>query len=679
MKMSSHKQNLERVIALVGLYIKSGKTEEALQLLQQLKRKFMESGAGSIWAFWHAQTLVAHGEPEKALEEARDEKDPYINRTIRTIALKEIARRSGEWYLYVAHLEACFEETQEGEFLFELCQLKEHLKDWSYVADRAEALIQHVGTAEALRLAAYAAWEARRPQQCLRLLNENHHFFPSQLLPVDLGRLRVLCQGRLGLLSQAVAYADAIAHQDDTTENILTLMHVQLLKGDLKGLAVTARKLLAREDLAPIHLLRTARLTLFEDHGLAKEFWHRAQERALDDPALLSEALTLGFRLGLDAEMAPLMMRMQEFASQGRGSVQALKINELLPMMQDRAKYAAHVSEKYSSGEVPIHLVAKELDIPLARVFHGLPEQNRKAPDPVSQPIIWVRHGGRSLQQQLASTSNSWRLHLDVTAVLLAADLGILEKVEQCFAPLKIAPGLFAALVYQRDRLASHQPSRLAGYRHILQLLHDCKLQPMPAVAEVISGPADLVDKMGADWTGLLEKAKADGGFIVDYLPLTSNNLEAVPITLPDHDRHHVINCRALIEGLRRDGSFSQSIYQEALRGLGNEGMVDVPELLPPSGSKVFLMANIAGVLADAELLESVCRHYQVFVDRRFLNEARLGIEEEEGRSQLTVWLGQLIDRVRAGLDADVYQSIIIPDDKAQLAIEEKEADNPAS
>jgi hypothetical protein len=94
-----------------------------LQLLQRVKRKFLESGAGNIWAFWHAQALVAHGEPEKALEEARDEKDPYINRTIRMIALREIARRSGEWHPYVEHLEACFEETQEGEFLFELCQL----------------------------------------------------------------------------------------------------------------------------------------------------------------------------------------------------------------------------------------------------------------------------------------------------------------------------------------------------------------------------------------------------------------------------------------------------------------------------------------------------------------------------------------------------------------------------
>jgi hypothetical protein len=126
MKMDPHKQDLERIIALVGLYLKSGKTHEALQLLQRVKRKFLESGTGSIWAFWHGQALVAHGEPEKALEEAHDEKDPHINRTIRMIALREIARRSGEWQPYAEHLEASFEETQEGEFLFELCQLKEH-------------------------------------------------------------------------------------------------------------------------------------------------------------------------------------------------------------------------------------------------------------------------------------------------------------------------------------------------------------------------------------------------------------------------------------------------------------------------------------------------------------------------------------------------------------------------
>ena len=122
--------SLEQIIALVGLYLKSGKVEEALLLLHRVKSKFLESGAGSNWAFWHAQALIAHGEAEKALEEAREEKDPHISRAIRTLALREIARRSGEWQPYAAHLESCFEETQDGNVLFELCQLKAHLKEW---------------------------------------------------------------------------------------------------------------------------------------------------------------------------------------------------------------------------------------------------------------------------------------------------------------------------------------------------------------------------------------------------------------------------------------------------------------------------------------------------------------------------------------------------------------------
>jgi hypothetical protein len=330
--MSDRRQQLEQILALVGLYLHSGKTEDALRLLERVKSKFVQQE--SNWTLAYAQSLMAHGDPEKALELARNEKNPHVARTIRTLALHEISQRSGEWQPFVEHLETSFAETQDGELLFELCQFKAHHKEWAYVADHADTLVQLVETADAVRLATYAAWHAERFQQCLQLLTEHLPLFPEKVLPFDLRRMQVHCQARLGALSQAVANAEELVRQDDTTEHILTLIDIQMQKGDLKGLALTARRLTSREDLSSRNLLRIARQVLFDDSELAKHFWHRVLvcEDVLQEPDLLQEALSLGFKLGLDAETAPLVARMQEFAMQGKGSFQFFSLKDLPAM-----------------------------------------------------------------------------------------------------------------------------------------------------------------------------------------------------------------------------------------------------------------------------------------------------------------------------------------------------------
>ena len=285
---------------------------------------------------------------------------------------------------------------------------------------------------------------------------------------------------------------------------------------------------------------------------------------------------------------------------------------------------------------------------------------NRKAPEPLLQPILWARHGGRPLHEQLVASTH-WRLHLDVTALLLAADLGILDRVEQSFAPLRIAPEIPTALVRQRDMLILHQPSRATGNRRLLQLFQDGRVQLIPETTEATAGPLDLIKKMRVAWVALLEKATMDGSFLVDYLPLTSNTLEAEPIILPDQYHGHI----------------SASTYQQTLLDLGSQGAVDVPSAIPGIRVRIFLMENIASVLADANLLELVSRHFQVFVNTRCLEQARQGLQEDEHREELAAWLERLIDHVRDGLDRGVYAGISLPDDMSRAELEREEAGNP--
>lgn len=94
--MEAPKNQLEQVLVLLGLYLKSDKTKDALRLLERVKPKFTQAGAESIWTFWYARILAVQGKPEKALKEADREKDPSARQRIRTMVLREVAHHSGE-------------------------------------------------------------------------------------------------------------------------------------------------------------------------------------------------------------------------------------------------------------------------------------------------------------------------------------------------------------------------------------------------------------------------------------------------------------------------------------------------------------------------------------------------------------------------------------------------------
>jgi hypothetical protein len=396
---------LEMVMALVCVRLQLQRTLEAATLLSREKGLFASHDLMGAWTFWYGQTFVIHGEPEKALEEAERENDPATRRLIQCLALREISHRTGDWQPLVEHLQNTFEETGEVEFLFELCQLRFFLKEWETVAKQGGEFIELIGTADAVRLAAFAAWNAQQPKRCLRFLEENTSVFPGDRLPNDLRRLQSLCQANAGLLSQAVKTATMLVADDPATDNVITLMDVQRLTGDLKGLTVTARTLLERDDVQPWSFLRAARLVFLEQMELAKELWHRAKNDVLDDPDLAVEALLLGYALGLDApgaEMDILSAQVRKFAEQGLGPARAWHEEQLFSWMRESAGQQRRIAESYYKGQMPIYLFARESNRQLAELIHGIPEQNRLNVNPRAQPAIFTRHGGRPLLDTLA-------------------------------------------------------------------------------------------------------------------------------------------------------------------------------------------------------------------------------------------------------------------------------------
>ena len=655
---------VEKVIALVAAQLKLRKTLEAVSLLTRSKEDFVSSGIAGSWTFWYGQACVIHGEPEKALEQADREQDQATRRRVRLMALREIGFRTGDWQPLSEHLEQSFEETKDGIYLLELFRLKFFQKDWSYVADRGRTLINLLGTADAVRFAVAAAWNAHQPKRCLALLEENAHVFPEKQLPSDLRRLRSRCQVRAGLLGQAVKSAEALAADDPTTENVINLLDVQRQTGDLKGLAVTARSLIERDDVGPRSLVRSARLVLLEHKELALELWRRAKPGVMDDPHLVMEALLLGYALGFDAsdpEVKPLFERMQEFTAEGKGPGEILHKDQLRAWIQESARRRHEIAKNYYKGSIPSHLFAPEHQLQLSELLHRIPEDNRHSPSPRLQPAIFIRHGGHAIEEGLAKDSTSWRLHLDITSLLVAADLEILEEMEQCFAPLRISTLLQTALIAQRENLHPVQPVWEVIFKTIVALLDNGSLRQILDDLEVADAHANLADQLGRRRLSMFLKAEAEGGFIVDRLPLKTQDLEQRPIELPNEFGERVVDHRAVVDSLRVGGALSEIEYERAIESLNiKKTESDTQRRVLPGGTKLFLMGDAASALAKAGVLEPACGVFDIYVDGDYVQTARAGLEGIERRAQTEAWVATLSERVRAGLVNGLYEGIDI-------------------
>jgi nucleoside phosphorylase len=667
---------LEKILTLIGIYLRSKKTLEAIRCLEDSRAEFVEVGAESLWVYWLAKVYVVHGEPDKAIKLAK-EIDNGSRRSIEAMVLRESAIRKNDWQPVVTFLERSFEETSDGVFILELCQLKFHQKEWAYVADKADDLIKAITTQDSVRLCVSAAWNAQQPERCLEILWKYQALFSRNVLPSDLKRLQIQCQAISGKLQAALSNAEQLVREESSTENIIVLIDVQRQTGDLKGLTITARSLLQREDVTPTSLIRAARIVHVEQPELAKEFWHRAKPGVVEDANLLGEAVMIGYALGLDDEVAPLFQKAQLLTAQGKGVFRAFDLKEFGDWLRGRSEYVNNIQRTYGKGEIPLQLFAHAMRLPLVDLLHGLPQQSREATDLRFQPHLFVRHGGRPILKEFARTSRDSRLHLDITAILVAEHLGILEMVEHQFKPLRIPPTLPMALTAQRELLMPQQPSQLPTYRLILKLVESTGLHLIaeePTVSEEVD---ELIAQMGKRWISVLRRAQSENGFLVDYLPLKSNDQERTEVKLPPGLADHVISCRSLLESLKSNVGLSDQTYEEMSKALRNQGSDSDQGAVPPLGAKVFLTGNIAGALAGAKMLELVCEKFEAYVDSLYLQEARNTSIEVDRRAESQVWLSRLADRVSRGLADGTYITLALTDEELNSIADQEEDHNP--
>jgi tetratricopeptide (TPR) repeat protein len=649
--------HLDKVVALVNIYYERGDVPPALELLEKSKSSFLENNAKDLWHYWYASILIRKKEYDRALAVSQDIEHYYVKLFIKTQAMRAKAGESKEWSEFIKHLEDAYRESSEEGYLLEACQLNAYLGKWEYVSSRSDELLGLLRTPTVVELAVKAAWHVDPPKKCLKVIRDHSHIFYGGILTPDVARIKVYCQMKVGAIPEALIDAEENYKNDRSTDNLLLLLETQARIGDLTSLSLTARELLKRNDVPPKPLLNVARLVIAENRTLARQLWRKSLAQAQDEPDLIGAAVDIGYRLNMERELQSLVGKMMEYADQGVGNIKAMKLDDLLKFIETNRENNALLKGKYDRAEVPIHMIPEEIGVPLTRFYAGFSQGNALTPDPYNQPIILSRHGSRNIDGSFSRSAPDWRLNIDITALLTAQHLELLDDIEKCFS-IRIAPSLQAALLYEKGKLSYHQPSQVAAHKKVIDLFHRGALMELPVPDTDIANLVTLADKMGEEWVRLLEYAKIEGAFIVDVTPLKSRGSRSELVDLTASYRNCIVNCTALLNALKAEGRIAGSTYKSVLSDLGEYGTAPPSGCAPPISSNIIITDAVLHMLAATEALEIICSNYTVRVLHSCINESKAFLREIDDRNRVIEKIDSLLQRVADGLKSGLYEMI---------------------
>lgn len=661
-------ENVSHHLGLILCHYRLQHFDDALQVLTSVEALFRDSDQLSVWLFWRIRVLSATGNREGVeqliLELGNDANLPEVRGALLFAALE-----AGDWSSVANYHMSVYQDSGDPIALLNYCEALAHQNQWSAIADWVDALVERIRTADVLQFVGIAAYNAHRYDLCLRLLDDNREFFENGRLPPNLRRIRIAAQQALGLIPSAISEAERLWQEERNIDDLSRLISLYFWVGDLKGAAVAARELRNTAAVTTEQLLQAVHFVLHEEPGLAIDLWRRAFRQGIPD-LLVGDAVFSGFQLKMDnaEEMRALSQRMSELGRREEAGIFMKEASDLIPFLREQAEHHQRLEDAYLEAKAPVHLT----NWPLPQLYHINLTKNAQLSNPLRQIVLLARHGGKQLEEGFPGLAPQWRLNIDITAFLLAAHFDILDAVEGAYAPLRIPTDLIQALVKMREELIPHQPARLQLHQEVLRFVEADRIHVVDNTKLLDTADGQLTEELGMEWIALYEMATRGEGFLVDYLPLRKRDLSGPISGLSEDVEERVVNTKALLEAMRKDGHISENNYEVALANLGAEGQAPASRIVPFVGADLYFVGNTIESLADGNVLHIAAEHFQIHLEKRYVERIRADFNALDDWNEAVVWLDGLLNRVRNGVQAGLYE--VIPINPAMEEVFEQEA-----
>jgi tetratricopeptide (TPR) repeat protein len=632
-KVKGGTADLEELISLIAVYTTEDRLHDARALLVESKERFQQESAEQLYRFWDSQLTRL-----EILADRRSGGDPDAQATAIRASLEDKGNDT--------HPEVRWQRFAS------LAQLGH----WEYIAPVASELVDSLQTSDAVRMACHALYNTRDFRGCLAMLDRAPAFFPQGVVSPDLRRLRIFAQQAVGALPEAIRDARDAFEQSPTRQALMELARLLFRVGDLKTLAVHARKHIELPDLSVHDSLTLAFFLKLEDPVLASTLWRRAADAGIDDDHV-GMAYEIGNALGLDTELKPLVHRIAALGKEGKGGVKAFDLHELIEWSTQRRQHLEEVWERFRRGELPSHTALGIVGINLVHAQHRIPTITAGRTDGLSAGPIYQRFGGRASRISSISADAKLRLNADITALLSATHFGVLGRLEAAFAPIRIPQNTIIALARIEGALRPSQPRRVEAQRQVIEAVLAKKVATFePAsITERDESEVDIAE----DVLHLLREARSKNALVLDFLPLRSIDPARRVNDLRTDDADRLRDAHAVVDALLACGTLSAAEHREAIERVGTRhGLPTVAAM--PAGAELVCRGDVLELIALAGVLDATVATFKTSVTAADLREAQAEVAFAAAATADADWVRALIGRIRDGVATGVY--VVLPD-----------------
>jgi hypothetical protein len=611
------------VQSLANLLCQANDSAALASLLDPFRQDFEKWGLQASWITWRCQPYVKAGQYLEALNYCpEDSKEPPLIYLRGILMAAAAAKGDLDPGRALEYLVAQYEQSDDAVYLLEACRLQFRLQNWSWIVDRAEILRDRVATNDVMVMCLNAARQSKNPQLCNELIERSGVDDPFWFL-----EFRLFASMGLGLWEVALDIASQcwVKRREARTGRHLADIYIRL--GNFQALASLARELEVFGELDGEFWLAISQKVMVVDRNQAKRYWHLALRSELES-RFVSSAYFLASSLGLgnDPKALTLLSRFQELAAQSQEGNKLVPVDELKDFLAGRRESAIQAERNYFHG-ASVHFLTG-FGSPLPWLYHQLLNNNSQDPNPAGQPPLLIRSAAREKSYPLSAES---RLHVDLTAALLAHHFELLGTIQENFPALCLPPSLITALEEAKREIQGRQPE----------------------LVKAIKDACHLLDR---------------GAFFSDS-DLDDANVYTLDFPLnPSPNAPNPVHVHTILKAMQSAGKLSTGDLQRAESQLGNCWGIDTQSGLQ-KGAVVILNFVWTRLLAESGLLPKVAEWYRLILpdeERSFLKEARAA---QERAAELEAWVDELIEQLRSGQPSWIQVAQAEPEHGRNLAI----------
>lgn len=531
---------------------------ESAEYIQKHRHELAKHLNPSFLAGLEIASLVESGQFQLAEERVeqvlgRDQPPEERERLLRIIAE---ARESDP----TAFRERRFAATDALPDLALLVEALERNRDWTRLARYAAILFRRTRDAPSCRRYARSLFEIADFRGVVEFVRSQEDLLSRS------EQLQSLLAWSLYNLGDVNGCRDVLAQlrtRRDTPEDRALTVTLAITSGDWNSLAkFVEREWERRSDRSAEELLRAGQIAHQLASARARALIGEAAARAADDPHVLLGCYSSSMAAGWEDEETFRWLERSATLSDADGPVQRVSLKDLLDRRPDWQRRETQAWEQLNAGLIPIVACARMLNRSLIELSLLPALANLDTIDPRRRTLLYSYSGARN-----RSSTTPQSVAIDPTALLTAGMLGLLDRMVSGVSKVVIPHSTLGWLFEEKQRIGSHQPSRVADAREIKRLVDAGVLQRLEPTAP---SDEDFAREVGQELASLFAEAEADWGDdrrprrVVRSRPIhRAGSLMEEEADLGSHAAY-VCGCLDVIDALARQGRVTRVEEQRA-------------------------------------------------------------------------------------------------------------------